>query len=200
MVASVAAGPPSSSPRRAPNRWPPAVTGRRCCSTAGRLLGRQDLRAAEDTLRRWMAAAALVRRRADGGVVAVVAESAIPTVQALIRWDPVGHAEAELDARAEVGLPPAVHMAALDGSPAAVAALLDTAALPDARSARPGGAAAGRPQAAGHSGRRPGEPDAGPGARATAVWRSPRRCAGPPACSAHATISSRFACRSTRCT
>ncbi|MET0993914.1 MAG: primosomal protein N' [Mycobacterium sp.] len=95
------------------------------------LLGRQDLRAAEDTLRRWMAAAALVRGRADGGVVAVVAESAIPTVQALIRWDPVGHAEAELDSRAEVGLPPAVHIAAVDGAPAAVAALLDTAALPD---------------------------------------------------------------------
>ena len=95
------------------------------------LLGRQDLRAAEDTLRRWMAAAALVRGRADGGVVAVVAESAIPTVQALIRWDPVGHAEAELDSRAEVGLPPAVHIAAVDGAPAAVDALLDTAALPD---------------------------------------------------------------------
>ncbi|EUA09043.1 putative primosome assembly protein PriA [Mycobacterium xenopi 4042] len=31
------------------------------------LLGRQDLRAAEDTLRRWMAAAALVRSRRDGG-------------------------------------------------------------------------------------------------------------------------------------
>ena len=45
----------------------------------------------------------------------VVAESAIPTVQALIRWDPVGHADGELDARAEVGLPPAVHMAAVDG-------------------------------------------------------------------------------------
>ncbi len=53
-----------------------------------------------------MAAAALVRSRADGGVVVVVAESAIPTVQALIRWDPVGHAEAELDSRDEVGLPP----------------------------------------------------------------------------------------------
>ena len=60
------------------------------------LLGRQDLRAAEDTLRRWMAAATLVRSRGDGGVVAVVAESTVPTVQALIRWDPVGHAEAEL--------------------------------------------------------------------------------------------------------
>jgi primosomal protein N' (replication factor Y) (superfamily II helicase) len=95
------------------------------------LLGRQDLRAAEDTLRRWMAAAAMVRSRADGGVVAVVAESAIPTVQSLIRWDPVGHADAELAARAEVGLPPAVHMATLDGIPAAVTALLDDAALPD---------------------------------------------------------------------
>lgn len=95
------------------------------------LLGRQDLRAAEDTLRRWMAAAALVRPREDGGTVAVVAESAIPTVQSLIRWDPVGHADAEFDARAEVGLPPAVHIAAVDGAPAAVAALLDTAELPE---------------------------------------------------------------------
>ncbi|CRZ14638.1 primosomal protein N' [Mycolicibacterium neworleansense] len=95
------------------------------------LLGRQDLRAAEDTLRRWMAAAALVRPRTDGGVVAVVAESAISTVQALIRWDPVGHADAELDGRGEVGLPPAVHMAAIDGTTTAVEALLETARLPD---------------------------------------------------------------------
>ena len=95
------------------------------------LLGRQDLRAAEDTLRRWMAAAALVKPRSEGGVVAVVAESAIPTVQALIRWDPVGHADAELDSRAEVGLPPAVHMAAIDGPTGAVAALLDAAQLPE---------------------------------------------------------------------
>ena len=96
------------------------------------LLGRQDLRAAEDTLRRWMAAAALVRPGVDGGVVAVVAEAAIATVQALIRWDPVGHAEAELDGRGEVGLPPAVHMAAVDGTAAAVSALLRTAQLPGA--------------------------------------------------------------------
>ncbi len=95
------------------------------------LLGRQDLRAAEDTLRRWMAAAALVRSRGDGGVVAVVADSTIPTVQSLIRWDPVGHAEAELDARCEVGLPPSVHLAAVDGPPQAVAALLELAVLPE---------------------------------------------------------------------
>jgi primosomal protein N' (replication factor Y) len=96
------------------------------------LLGRQDLRAAEDTLRRWLAAATLVRSRADGGVVAVVADSAIPTVQALIRWDPVGHADAELDARTEVGLPPSVHLAALDGSAAGVDALLTEVGLPEA--------------------------------------------------------------------
>lgn len=96
------------------------------------LLGRQDLRAAEDTLRRWMGAATLVRDRADGGVVAVVAEASIPTVQALVRWDPVGHAEAELDSRTEVGLPPSVHMAALDGTATAVTALIEEAELPAA--------------------------------------------------------------------
>ena len=61
----------------------------------------------------------------------VVAESAIPTVQSLIRWDPVGHAEAELAARAEVGLPPWVHIAAVDGAAEAVKALLDHARLPE---------------------------------------------------------------------
>jgi primosomal protein N' (replication factor Y) (superfamily II helicase) len=94
------------------------------------MLGRQDLRAAEDTLRRWLAAAALVRARGDGGIVAVVADSVIPTVQALIRWDPVGHADSELQARSEVGLPPAAHIAALDGPSQAVGALLQHAQLP----------------------------------------------------------------------
>jgi primosomal protein N' (replication factor Y) len=95
------------------------------------LLGRQDLRAGEDALWRWMTAAALVRARGDGGLVTVIAESSIPTVQSLIRWDPVGHAEADLTARSEVGLPPCVHMAAIDGAADAVAALLDEARLPD---------------------------------------------------------------------
>jgi primosomal protein N' (replication factor Y) len=94
------------------------------------LLGRQDLRAAEDTLRRWMAASAQVHSRTAGGVVVVVAESAIPTVQALIKWDPVGHAEAELAARVAVGLPPAVHIAAIDGASDAVNALLAQSEFP----------------------------------------------------------------------
>lgn len=95
------------------------------------LLGRQDLRAAEDALRRWMTASALVRARGDGGVVIVVAESSVPTVQALIRWDPVGYAEAELTSRTQVALPPSVHMAALDGPADAVTALLDEIELPE---------------------------------------------------------------------
>lgn len=95
------------------------------------LLGRADLRAGEDTLRRWLAAAALVIPGPDGGLVTVVAEAAIPTVQALIRWDPVGHARAELQNRAEVGLPPSVHMAALDGPADAVEALLAESGLSD---------------------------------------------------------------------
>jgi primosomal protein N' (replication factor Y) len=63
--------------------------------------------------------------------VAVVADASVPTVQALIRWDPVGHAEAEVAARTEVALPPSVHMAALDGAGEAVAALLEELRLPD---------------------------------------------------------------------
>lgn len=93
------------------------------------LLGRQDLRAAEEALWRWMSAAALVRDRAHGGVVVVVADAGLATVQALIRWDPVGHAEAELAGRAEVGLPPSTHLAALDGTSAAVSALVEEAQL-----------------------------------------------------------------------
>ncbi|MFE6921245.1 primosomal protein N' [Nocardia sp. NPDC057663] len=92
------------------------------------LLGRADLRASEDTLRRWMGAAALVRPR---GQVIVMAEPALPTVQALVRWDPVHHAAAELAARAEVGFPPAVRLAAVDGTSASIAEFLDAAALPD---------------------------------------------------------------------
>lgn len=94
------------------------------------LLGRPDLRAAEETLRRWMGAATLVRPHRQGGQVVVAAESALPTVQALIRWDPGGHAEAELAARRELGFPPAVAMAAIDGTQVAMMDALDRLQLP----------------------------------------------------------------------
>jgi primosomal protein N' (replication factor Y) len=94
------------------------------------LLGRADLRATEEALRRWMTAAALVRPAGDGGRVVVLAESALAPVQALVRWDPVWHAGQELAARAELGFPPAVRMASVDGAPNALAAFLEELALP----------------------------------------------------------------------
>jgi primosomal protein N' (replication factor Y) len=91
------------------------------------LLGRADLRATEETLRRWMTAAALVR--GDGRVV-VLAESGMPAVQALVRWDPVWHASQELAARTELGFPPAVRMASVDGPAKALATFLEELKLP----------------------------------------------------------------------
>ncbi|HXA57561.1 MAG TPA: primosomal protein N' [Streptosporangiaceae bacterium] len=92
------------------------------------LLGRADLRANEETLRRWMNAAALVRA---GGAVVVAAEAGHAPVQALVRWDPVTLAERELAERRELGFPPAVRMASLTGTAAAVRDLLEAARLPE---------------------------------------------------------------------
>jgi primosomal protein N' (replication factor Y) len=90
------------------------------------VLSRPDLRVAEETLRRWLGAAALVVPATEGGRVVVAADSALPPVQALVRWDPAWHAAAELAARSEVGFPPAVRLAAVEGAPGAVADVLDT--------------------------------------------------------------------------
>ncbi|WP_245677789.1 hypothetical protein [Nocardia acidivorans] len=91
------------------------------------LLGRADLRAAEDAMRRWMSAAALVR---PSGQVIVMADPALATVQAFLRWDPVGHAYFELSERTEVRFPPAVRLAAIDGTTDSIAELLTEAKLP----------------------------------------------------------------------
>ncbi|RBM24024.1 primosomal protein N' [Streptomyces sp. PT12] len=94
------------------------------------LLGRPDLRAAEEALRRWLGAAALVRARADGGTAVVLAEPTLRPVQSLVRWDPAGHARRELADRAALGFPPVSRMAAVSGPPEAVAGLLAAAELP----------------------------------------------------------------------
>ncbi|MBC9725676.1 primosomal protein N' [Streptomyces sp. TRM68367] len=94
------------------------------------MLGRPDLRAGEDALRRWIGAAALVRPQESGGTVVVVAEPTLRPVQALVRWDPVGHAVRELGERAELGFPPVSRMAAVSGTAEAVADFLRTAQLP----------------------------------------------------------------------
>jgi primosomal protein N' (replication factor Y) len=94
------------------------------------LLTRADLRAGEETLRRWLAAAALARPASAGGRVVVVADGSLPVVQAMIRWDPGWYAARELADRRELSFPPAARMASLTGSPDAVADLLAAAHLP----------------------------------------------------------------------
>ncbi|GAA3369186.1 primosomal protein N' [Streptomyces sannanensis] len=122
------------------------------------MLGRPDLRAGEEALRRWMGAASLVRGQGEGGTVVVVAEPTLRPVQALVRWDPVGHALRELAERAELGFPPVSRMAAVTGRPEAVAALLSAAALPaDAEVLGPVPLPAPDPARP----RRPGEPPVG---------------------------------------
>ncbi|HEX6870972.1 MAG TPA: primosomal protein N' [Micromonosporaceae bacterium] len=94
------------------------------------LLSRADLRAGEEALRRWLAAATLARPAAEGGRVIVVADGGLVAVQALIRWDPATFAARELADRRELGFPPAARMASLTGEPDAVADLLALTALP----------------------------------------------------------------------
>ncbi|MEU8158219.1 primosomal protein N' [Micromonospora sp. NPDC048986] len=94
------------------------------------LLTRADLRAGEEALRRWLAAAALARP-APAGRVVVVADGALAPVQALLRWDAAWFAGRELAERRELGFPPAVRMASVTGAAEAVADLLAAARLPD---------------------------------------------------------------------
>jgi primosomal protein N' (replication factor Y) (superfamily II helicase) len=91
------------------------------------LLSRAELRAAEEALRRWANAAALVRA---GGTVVVGADAGIPTVQALVRWDPAGAAARELAERGELGFPPVNRMASLTGPAVALGELVAATRLP----------------------------------------------------------------------
>jgi primosomal protein N' (replication factor Y) len=94
------------------------------------LLDRADLRAAEEAFRRWLVAAALVRPASDGGRVVVLAAPRSRAVQALVRWDPFGHAERELADRSLAGLPPAVRLATVQGEATAVTDLIAASTLP----------------------------------------------------------------------
>ncbi len=79
------------------------------------LLLRQDLRAAEEALRRWLNVVALVRSGADGGSVIAVGESSGRALQALVRIDPGGFAARELAERAAARFPPAVTLITVEG-------------------------------------------------------------------------------------
>jgi primosomal protein N' (replication factor Y) len=95
------------------------------------LLERADLRAGEEALRRWAAAASLVRPASQGGVVVLLAPGGLPSVEALLRWDPGWHAARELAERVELAFPPAVALATITGPRDAVASLLGHARLPE---------------------------------------------------------------------
>ena len=81
------------------------------------LLGRADLRATEEALRRWANAAALVRPASAGGRVLAVGDASHPGLQALVRWDPGGLARREIEERISAHLPPASRVATLTGDP-----------------------------------------------------------------------------------
>ena len=95
------------------------------------LLGRATLRAAEEALRRWLNAAALVRPASAGGKVIVMADASLPVVQALVRWDPVIFSEWESAERLALNFPPSVRMAVASGAAAAVAELAEATQLPE---------------------------------------------------------------------
>ena len=139
------------------------------------LLTRADLRAGEETLRRWLAAATLARPAERGRPGRGGGRRRAAPVQALLRWDPATFAARELAERRELGFPPAARMASLTGAADAVADLLGAGRA--ARRRRVLG-----PVPVGEDGA-----DAGPGRvpRRTAR-RWPRRCTRRPGCAAPA--------------
>ncbi len=100
-----------------PGAEPPAEGGYAAALLldANTLLGRPDLRAGEEAVRRWLRAVALVRPGADGGTVLLVGPHQSRAVQALLRLDPAGFASRELAERAEAGFPPAVRFLVAEG-------------------------------------------------------------------------------------
>ncbi|WP_240920855.1 primosomal protein N' [Phycicoccus endophyticus] len=101
------------------------------------LLDRPTLDAGEEALRRWCAAAALVRPASAGGAVVLAGAPThvtVPAVEALVRWDPAWFVERELAERRELALPPTARVAAVTGSRAAVTAALGELRLPPSAS------------------------------------------------------------------
>jgi primosomal protein N' (replication factor Y) len=93
-------------------------------------LSRPDLRAGEESLRRWFAIATLVRPGKDGGRVVAVGEPEHTALQALVRWDPVGYASRELAERRSANLPPASRVASITGTPDQLTEVLAALQLP----------------------------------------------------------------------
>lgn len=125
------------------------------------MTGGTGLASGTEALHRWLAAASLVRPGPQGQVL-LVGDGAPGPTQGLVRWDPAGFAERELDERAELHLPPAVRVAAVTGDRTAVEAVVARVGLredpgagsgvlgpveldPDAVGRGPGGRGTGAP-------------------------------------------------------
>ncbi|MFT4187648.1 MAG: primosomal protein N' [Aeromicrobium sp.] len=79
----------------------------------GLMLAREDLRVEEESVRRWLNAVALGR--------SALAVGEAELLQALVRADPVGAAERELEDRSAARMPPIARVATVDGGPADLA-------------------------------------------------------------------------------
>ncbi len=160
VLASVAAAP--SLVIATPGAEPVADGGYAACLLldAWASLDRPTLDAGEEALRRWLAAAALVRPRGgsprspEGRVVLVGAptHTPVPAVEALVRWDPGWFAGRELADRSALGLPPRRRAAVVQGERSVVAGFLEGLDLPGevvvlgpTPVGEPAGQAAGRP-------------------------------------------------------
>jgi primosomal protein N' (replication factor Y) len=89
-----------------------------------------SLDAGLEALTRWLSAASLVRPAAHDGTVILVGSPDPVAAQALLRWDPAGHASRDLAGRAALRFPPTVRMAAMTGARPGVAEFIDGLALP----------------------------------------------------------------------
>lgn len=127
------------------------------------LSSRPDLGAGTQALRSWSAAVALARPQAR---VMLLGRPDTVVAQALVRWDHLGFAGRELDERLELGMPPALRCARLDGDWAAVGSLVDQAQAQGWSVLGPVAAQAG-PSGSGRNGRRlPADGEEGGHARA----------------------------------
>ena len=85
----------------------------------------------QEALHRWLTAAALVRPADAGGRVLLVGDAAPTPTNALVRWDPAGLAQRELDERVELSLPPAMRIASVTGDRHALAVFVSRVVLPE---------------------------------------------------------------------
>lgn len=101
-----------------------------------RMMAREGLRTGEEVLNRWMGAASLARGRDateghPGGGTVVVAGDPTEPMRALVRFDAAAYAQAELDERRTLGLPPAVRTAMVKGPAGTADKFMDALVLDD---------------------------------------------------------------------